>query len=312
VTLILALGNSEQMILVSDRRITGHPDLDSDESNKATVLVCANARFAVGYTGLASTVDGFTTEKWLLDRLKDAAAPTYDAYSLLQRFRDLVSEDFRKNPVLSRLSPALRRLGIMFSGYLDHHDPPLTGCAIVSNFQDYTTGAESPEAWDEFRIKHWQEKRPLAEEFTWVQHLGAWRVTQQADVDELRAMLAERRPARAIVDKAVNLLREMSERPAARGTVGKQANAVVIPRDPSQSSYSSYHSAVVGYRAYVPNMAFLGGPGARSLVMGLTMELKIDGRPTPALFVPKVHRNAACPCRSGKRYRECHGRSRAQ
>ena len=63
-TLIVALGNTEQVIQISDRRLTCDGKLIDDESNKCGVLFCLNARMAFGFTGLARWKN-FETTKWL-------------------------------------------------------------------------------------------------------------------------------------------------------------------------------------------------------------------------------------------------------
>ena len=34
----------------------------------------------------------------------------------------------------------------------------------------------------------------------------------------------------------------------------------------------------------------------------------LGGRPTPAEALPRVGRNDPCPCGSGKKYKQCHGK----
>jgi hypothetical protein len=59
-TLIVSLVNADQVIQISDRRISRPGVIVTEESNKAGVLSCADARFAFGYTGLAN-VGSFDT-----------------------------------------------------------------------------------------------------------------------------------------------------------------------------------------------------------------------------------------------------------
>jgi len=64
-TLIIAAGNPDQFVQVSDRRLTANGVVQDDESNKAIVLNCANARLSIGFTGLAK-VGTFNTRDWIL------------------------------------------------------------------------------------------------------------------------------------------------------------------------------------------------------------------------------------------------------
>jgi hypothetical protein len=69
-TLILTLGNCDQIIQLADRRLTVNGRLQDDELNKAGIFICANARLAFGFTGLART-HGFETQRWLLSALSE-------------------------------------------------------------------------------------------------------------------------------------------------------------------------------------------------------------------------------------------------
>src|SRR6267378_1529851 len=68
VTLILTLANSRQAVLLSDRRLSWRGRPTTEQSNKATVLVCADGRFALGLSGIAE-VGKFRTDDWIVDRL---------------------------------------------------------------------------------------------------------------------------------------------------------------------------------------------------------------------------------------------------
>ena len=85
-TLILTLGNNDQMIQISDRRLSSNGKLIDDESNKCGVLFCKKARTAFGYTGLAQW-KSFNTQKWLLKALHDSAQPDYSMGGILKRLK---------------------------------------------------------------------------------------------------------------------------------------------------------------------------------------------------------------------------------
>ncbi len=75
---------SEQVIQISDRRLSADGRLVEDESAKAGVLTCSNARLAFGFTGLAR-MGHFSTRDWLLDALYDCGPPGYDALGIAPR-----------------------------------------------------------------------------------------------------------------------------------------------------------------------------------------------------------------------------------
>src|ERR1039458_3206133 len=77
----------------------------------------------------------------------------------LQPPRERASHTFLEHPVL-RTSPRKdRRLSIMFSGYLYHHDPPQPDYAIMTNFQNFQSGQDDAEAWQQFSLS---ATRPVA------------------------------------------------------------------------------------------------------------------------------------------------------
>ena len=69
-TFILTLGNGDQVIQLSDRRLTVDGTLHDDESNKAGVLISDDARLAFGFTGLAR-IGSFATQQWLAAALNE-------------------------------------------------------------------------------------------------------------------------------------------------------------------------------------------------------------------------------------------------
>src|SRR3990172_2948190 len=110
-TLILAMANRQQVVLLSDRRLTheGHVlDIEDDlkdESNKAAVFVCRKARRAVAYTGLAKE-GSFLTKRGLPVALMESAAPDFLMGPTIDRFRKRATRDFANIPART---PASKR-----------------------------------------------------------------------------------------------------------------------------------------------------------------------------------------------------------
>ena len=52
-TFILGLANQQQVILISDRRLSANRQIVEDEANKAATFNLQDARLAVAFTGLA-------------------------------------------------------------------------------------------------------------------------------------------------------------------------------------------------------------------------------------------------------------------
>jgi len=308
-TLILTLGNSDQVIQISDRRLSRQGELVDDESNKAGVLVCSNARLAFGFTGIAETASkDFITRDWLLEALNDARSSCTDVLGILRRLRNSASNLFQQHLSLRHLTPKDQILSVMFSGYLDHHFPPRIGCAVVTNDETFTRSEMDSEVVGSFRLLARTWRQASGHEATCVERVGNWRAMAPSDESVLRTMLAERRPAQAIIGTATKLIREMADRPAAANTIGKQLSVVRIPRDRRLSVETQYSTNVDSYESYMPDLVCLTPVGGTLAVKGSVLSSTLpDGAPA-VIAVPKVGRNAACPCRSGKKYKKCHGR----
>jgi hypothetical protein len=223
----------------------------------------------------------------------------------MPRLKERATKDFQTIPILKSLGARTKRLSIMFSGYNYYSNPPLGATGILTNFQDFQTGIDSSEAWDRFKMNCWTEIRPLDREFTSIQRIGAWRAMTADDESQLRRLLLDRKPYQAISDKAVSLVRGMADRPQAKGTIGKQISVVVVQRDTTQHVLASFNSARLGSKTYVPD-EIVGISDTRRRAVA-DREVWIEGNTgSETSVIPKVHKNAPCPCKSGRRYRDCH------
>lgn len=196
----------------------------------------------------------------------------------------------------------------MFSGYWYPHDPPPLGYAIVTNYQDFQTKRDDPEAWNRFKVTFWKERRPYAGELALVQRIGSWRAMTPQDLAELRELVQARKPREAIAGKAVDLVREMADQPVAQNTIGKQVSVIYLPSRPDEPPESGYHSAVTGFIDYMADEVIALGEKDTTAFRDFKMR-KLDDTGDPRLLViPKVGRNQPCPCGSRKKYKYCHGR----
>jgi hypothetical protein len=305
-TLILVLGNSDQFIQLSDRRLSAAGKPKTDESDKAIHFTCANARMLVGYSGLAQS-GNFNTHRWLMDSLLSCAKPDYDIHFIHKRLQEKANSDFQTFIDIRKLPKRDRRLSVIFSGYLDEIDPPLGVYSIMTNFQDFTTGKDYPEAWDEFQCIYGTEKRPWNGEFSLIQRIGAWPAMTKSDEMLLRSFLEKRKPANAIINKSVKMIRAIADRPKANGVIGKQISSVSLPRDPKTDPSYEYHTNIISYDYYFPSMVRAISDNDVMAVDNALVQTQDKSKATPPIVVPKVGRNDLCPCGSGKRYRKCHG-----
>lgn len=310
-TIVLSLINQHQAIQLSDRLVSSRRGPLPGEVNKTTLLVTVDAQLAVGLSGLASvgTVD-LTT--WILGELVERSGPEYTALSIIQRLEASLNDLFQRDRQLASVSPEDRRLSLMFSGYLYNHEPPLGANCLLTNFQDFDSGRDSSGAWPLFKSFFASERvSPRRPSFTYVQRVGAWPAMYDDDALVLRQMLEDAKPARAIVQRGVALIRKMADRREAGRGIGKQMTSLVIPRDGRSQPWSDYHTATTVGTIPMPNAVFATGNGPSVAYRGIELTARNinTGEPVP-LGYPQVGRNAPCPCRSGKKFKWCHGARR--
>lgn len=303
-TLIITFGNCDFISQLSDRRLTANGTLIEDESNKSSVLFCANGRLAVGFTGLAKTYE-FVTRKWLLNALFECAPPDYTAQKILDRFIERATKDFNSIPALVKTPKAHKRLSIMFSGYLHDHDPPWAVYAIMSNYQKFNDKADE-EARNYFTCEFWSENRPSQEEITLVQKVGWWAAFNDNDAEGIRVLLRKRVPPKVALDKAIAIMREVANRPIASGLIGKQLTSITIHRDITKRVDTGYHPENEKHETVMPDIVY-AQPGMHMTVEDIKLKA-VDPKTTPPLVFPKVPKHQPCPCRSGKKYKNCHGK----
>lgn len=305
-TLVLTLGNPDQVIQIADRRVSWNGCIVDDETNKGGVIFCLNGRLAFGFKGLAR-YGSFATREWLLDTLSDAAPPDFTIGEILEKVKNAAMKTFAEHPSLKAAPKEHKRLSILFSGYLYLDDPPLQGFAIITNFQDFQTGRDDSQAWEEFSVSYWTERRPSENIPTLIQRVGNWQAMNGTDETILRGLLEARKPHKAIIGKATELIREMADRSVAQGTIGKQLSTVRIPRNPQEQVETGYYSAVNLHTTYLPDLVCLL-PTQHYVIKDAKVEA-VDPLTTPPISVPKVGRKKPCPCGSGKKYKYCHGRT---
>lgn len=298
-TLIIVAGNRDFCAQFSDRRLTapGKQVVD-EEYNKVTLLRAANARFIVGFSGLAR-FGTWNTADWLMDTLYECGGDSCDIKTIIDNFRDRASEQFAQMPALRHALPTDRRLSVIFSGYLYQHEPPRLGTAIVSNFQDFSGGNDNLVASPEFTATFEIERKGV-ENATIIQRIGAWNRFGNAQVEEVRSWLEKRMDRASFRARMVQLIRDLADN---EQIIGKQINSVILPRDLCGVAETHYHTMRASEKYYLPNLLEMTSAQHRFQVKGAV----ISGDIGSPIAIPLVGKNRPCPCHSGKPYRLCHG-----
>ncbi len=302
-TLILALGNTQQVALVSDRRFSYGSGFVDDEKNKAAILHCLDGRAAIAFTGLAEIPGRFRTNEWMLIALQEASKSDCLLESTIRRFTDIATHDIGKLPI----SDKRRALTFVFAGYKFDEAPPRNYFWRVTNFET-KDGKQLSNPMANFECYSQRESRPAPVEPHFVLAAGTTAAIGNSDWNELVALVQVRKPAVALVNKAVGIIRAAADSHLSGGSVGKQCNSIVLPRDRRQSASAAYHSSVVSYDSYAPSQVVCMGERRRWIIRDPSFEFRDSaGHPVP-MALPKVKRNQPCPCGSGKKYKQCHGK----
>jgi hypothetical protein len=162
-----------------------------------------------------------------------------------------------------------------------------------------STGAVQAVAAEKFLI--WTARDPLL-----IGSFGFGTITGVAPADrmKLKELLLQGRPGEALVDKAVDTIRNAADSPRSRNAVGKQCMSIVVPLQ--GGVLAAYHSAEAKNKLYQPSVV-MSTPNASLTNEGGSIE-QLDASATRPLVVPKTARNRRCPCGSALKYKECCGR----
>lgn len=292
-TLILGLANQQQVILISDRRLSANGKVVEDESNKAATFNLQDARLAVAFTGLARA-GTFQTRQWLLAALLDSAAPDYQMEPTIRRFCNRATQDFAKIVLPRKLD---KRLTVVLAGYCYNEMPPRCYYWLVSNFEGDSYGSKP---LDEFRTHWYRDRRASEERYSLVFTAGIHVPVNPTDADSLRTLLQENKPASALVGKGVEVLRTIAKSPLSKKLVGQQCTSIVLPSNPDAEGSLEYHSGTLRTKLFAPSIIEARGGNSAFVIDSPEVEIRNSSGWPLVLSVPKVGRNQPCPCGSGK------------
>ncbi len=309
-TLIFCLANEDYAVLVSDRRRSFEDLPPDEESNKALVLNLFDARLAVAFTGLASTPT-FQTRLWLAETLCEAARPEPLLEPTMARFCELASRDIKNIALSAQDDPSIKRLTIFAAGYQYLNEGSRPWYFRVSNFEGEELHSKPKQLPDDDFSLIWARQQTPTTPCALAVAGGTTRGIPSGSILQLQRLVTEKRPPRALVDKAVEIIQAGADAPASKEKVGKQCTSIILPRDPAKPGQVEYHSANLARQVFLPDYirtyeAQGGGYGALIIMGGgFAVEDEIGNR--LIVRVPKVGRDKPCPCGSGRKYKQCHG-----
>lgn len=206
--------------MAADRRYTNWDGSGfTDENVKVSSLVCLNARLAIGFAGLARA-PGFETATWLLETLSSVGKPDYDGDKIVDRFREAATRDFAKLPVDRRF----RRSTFLFAGIYG-----TTPCfARVSNYEH--EGVPPLEvASEEFSSLKRSWSPVTGKELSIIATAGNPIAMSPVAIDELKAMLKQRKPPKAAANKTIDIIRDAADDFRSGGSIGSRYQPWLYP-----------------------------------------------------------------------------------
>lgn len=294
-TIVVAVACPDYVVQVSDRRLSdacAPRSVRSEEENKAIYWCLPSARLAVGYTGLGE-VCGMPMHRHLCVLL-GACQPTavYQPGASVEALRQGLTDSFDRREV-RRLRAQDRRLSVMVTGILDSEDArPILVNAMLTNFQGWENNRDSPTPWDHFTARYCRQRE--GEEWpTLVQRIGNYHALPIGVEERIRALVTPGRPARAVVDKIVALMRTWS---TPTSGIGPQANSLIIPMSPVASESWGYHSADNSWTWHGGDTV-VSSPGNDVILTDFQFQAVQGPSCSVPVVVPPVARRRPCPLR---------------
>ena len=301
-TALLAIQNDDYSILLSDRRITCGKVPANDQYSKSGMLYCCDGRFAYGFTGLAE-YKGFRTSRWLADTIIKAARPGCSHQQLFQNITKILNDEFYRLPELSRCTTNQKKLTVVFAGWFTDWCDIYGRLVAMSNFEDYHPVPGQQRSVGEFR-EFVQTQQ--SDNYYSVFGFGNWSALTSKTTAEVTELVIKKKPREGIVNKAVFLLRKIADTPQARKTIGKNIDEIYIPHDPGAEVIGKYHTGEPTDEVWTPTL--ISVCSEVTVVPELILRKIRDNNEHGPTDVPRVKMNAPCPCRSGRRYKDCHGK----
>jgi hypothetical protein len=177
----------------------------------------------------------------------------------VQQFAMLMSDEIKN----LRIPAAAKHLRFIFAGYRYEQSTAMPVLIQVTNVAD-STGAVQTVAGEKFLI--WTARDPL---LIGSFGFGTTAGVAPADRAKLKELLLQDRPGEALVDKAVDTIRNAADSPRSRNAVGKQCMSIVVPLQ--GGVLAAYHSADPKNKLYQPSVV-MSTPNASFTIQGGSIE----------------------------------------
>lgn len=293
-TLNLFLANSDRGIVLSDRRLIENGRVMDSQATKVATVVGLDGRAVMAFTGLAK-FRSFDSSRWLLEAIGAAGAGNRSIAGAVPELLALLQA---KVDSLGITRADDRRLSVTLLGYLYGGGGPVAHAWRLSNYEgDRFDRREVRQAGDFVMAAYAQ----TASDDVLAYPSGFDSAFTAGEQSALVGLLGERRPASAVIGKAIEVMRRIANEPASQGWIGMDYTSAVLPSDPNLPVSAEFHVGTPGNTVYLPSSA--------DLVHGILLaDPSVTQETAEPWLVPKTGRNDPCPCGSGLKYKRCHGR----
>lgn len=279
-TLVIAAVTPRVLVVGADRRLTANGVIVDEESTKLTVIITADSRMVLAYTGRARC-GNFATEEWLLQHIWSQRDK--GTLEIIETLRLEIGER------LHEFAPA--RMTILIAGFT------------------YAEGQTESCLWKISNFEHREDQSPKTTFQTISYPSGESRVilagnphgVSSSELRGLRQML-KKAPARGIEKKIHSIIQRASRSPLSGGTVGEQCNTCILSSNVDKDIEATYFTGHRTHEMYAVNSVFTAPAG--QLMLGGQLTVTED---MPFTAVPIRKRKQPCSCGSGLKYKLCHG-----
>lgn len=321
-TLILTAGNDQQCILIADRRLIydGEFKEGEDENNKVGSVFCDDCRLAYAFTGLAK-YGRFDTNEWLLSEIKKCPKSERSFIQIGEYLKNKLNEIFSENKMLSRLDGDTKKLSIVFVGYCFSDNPPTIVRGLISNFESYLKFHKNQ---NDFIFTAGKESRPNSGSPFMVNIFGTRNAVRKEELEKMCEMVIDRIPESGIIGKASEIMRAAADREIANNYIGRQLNCIVIPMENEKPVSETYLTDIKTKVSYGSPYIYVTSKGDMEVSQTMMFSARegeeidfskfkgdfdaIDQTQLQDIAFPRVKPKEPCPCKSGKKYKYCHGR----
>jgi hypothetical protein len=252
-TLILNILTSNRIIQASDRRLTlPNGDIFDDEANKAICVVCADAIFSIGYTGLAY-FGKKRTDEWLTEYLAEMNLEELQLSCLVENLRNALKIKISTlpNPISNK------GLSVVIAGFLNNY--PIV-CQI-SNLEDECF-SRLKKTDSEFHVGILQIKKGFPEKRLFCCSFHGWESsvnrTLTNHIKRLKRTRFFHKSGNSIVaNEAVSLIRAAARNTESKNKIGRSCMSVVIEKN-SLNFETRYHPARSSPQLYAPHLVTPG------------------------------------------------------